>query len=175
MYRKKLESCLKRVQKPARYIGNEFNSVHKEKKDGMMSFAFCFPDVYEVGMSHLGMKILYHMLNDREDTVCERVFAPWDDMEQEMKKEGIPLLSLESYTPVKEFDIVGFTLQYEMSYSNIVNMLKLAEIPLRTRERGENDPFICCGGPCAYHAEPLADLVDFFILGEGEEVNGEIM
>lgn len=175
MYRKKLESCLKRVQKPARYIGNEFNSVHKEKTDGMMSFAFCFPDVYEVGMSHLGMKILYHMLNEREDTVCERVFAPWDDMEQEMKEEGIPLLSLESYTPVREFDIVGFTLQYEMSYSNIVNMLKLAQIPLRTRERGESDPFVCCGGPCAYHAEPLSDLVDFFILGEGEEVNGEIM
>ena len=175
MYRKKLESCLKRVQKPARYIGNEFNSVHKDNTDGMMSFAFCFPDVYEVGMSHLGMKILYHMLNEREDTVCERVFAPWDDMEQEMKKEDIPLLSLESYTPVREFDIVGFTLQYEMSYSNIVNMLKLARIPLRTRERGENDPFICCGGPCAYHAEPLSDLIDFFILGEGEEVNGEIM
>ncbi len=175
MYKAKFGGCLKRVQKPARYIGNEFNSVHKEKTDDMMSFAFCFPDVYEVGMSHLGMKILYHMLNEREDTVCERVFAPWDDMEQEMKKEGIPLLSLESYTPVRDFDIVGFTLQYEMSYSNIVNMLRLAQIPLRTAERGMNDPFICCGGPCAYHAEPLSDLVDFFILGEGEEVNSEIM
>lgn len=175
MYRKKFEACLKRVQKPARYIGNEFNSVHKEKTDDIMSFAFCFPDVYEVGMSHLGMKILYHMLNDREDTVCERVFAPWDDMEKEMIKEDIPLLSLESYTPVKDFDIVGFTLQYEMSYSNIVNMLKLAKIPLRTKDRGEGDPFICCGGPCAYHAEPLSNLVDFFILGEGEEVNGEVM
>ncbi len=175
MYKKKLEACLKRVQKPTRYIGNEFGSVHKEWADGMMSFAFCFPDVYEVGMSHLGMKILYHMLNEREDTVCERVFAPWDDMEKEMEKENIPLLSLESYTPVRDFDIVGFTLQYEMSYSNIVNMLRLAGIPLRTRERGEDDPFICCGGPCAYHAEPLSDIVDFFILGEGEEVNGEIM
>ncbi|MBE7028438.1 MAG: TIGR03960 family B12-binding radical SAM protein [Ruminococcaceae bacterium] len=175
MYKTKFEGCLKRVQKPARYIGNEFNSIHKEKTEGMMSFAFCFPDVYEVGMSHLGMKILYHMLNDREDTVCERVFAPWDDMEKEMLNAGIPLLSLESYTPVKEFDIVGFTLQYEMSYSNVVNMLKLAEIPLRTAERGMEDPFVCCGGPCAYHAEPLSDLVDFFILGEGEDVNGEIM
>ncbi len=175
MYKKKLEACLKRVQKPTRYIGNEFGSVHKERTEDMMSFAFCFPDVYEVGMSHLGMKILYHMLNEREDTVCERVFAPWDDMEKEMEKENIPLLSLESYTPVKEFDIVGFTLQYEMSYSNIVNMLRLAGIHLRTRERGEDDPFICCGGPCAYHAEPLSDIVDFFILGEGEEVNGEIM
>ncbi len=175
MYKQKFESCLKRVQKPARYIGNEFNSIHKEKNDTMMSFAFCFPDVYEVGMSHLGMKILYHMLNEREDTVCERVFAPWDDMEKEMQKEGVPLLSLESYTPVRDFDIVGFTLQYEMSYSNVVNMLKLAEIPLRTKERERTDPFVCCGGPCAYHAEPLSDLVDFFILGEGEEVNGEIM
>lgn len=176
-YRRAYEGCLKRVQKPARYIGNEFGSVHKDlsANPDMMSFAFCFPDVYEVGMSHLGMKILYHMLNERADTVCERVFAPWDDMEQEMRKNAIPLLSMESYRPVKDFDIVGFTLQYEMSYSNVVNMLELAEIPLRTRERTADDPFVCCGGPCAYHAEPLAELVDFFILGEGEEVNNEIM
>ncbi len=174
-YRTDYEDCLRRVQKPARYIGNEFGSVHKKKTDDMMSFAFCFPDVYEVGMSHLGMKILYHMLNERDDTVCERVFAPWDDMERLMRERDIPLLSMESCAPVREFDIVGFTLQYEMSYSNVVNMLDLAGIPLRTRERGEGDPFVCCGGPCAYHAEPLAELVDFFILGEGEEVNGEIM
>ena len=175
MYRAKLEKCLKRVQKPARYIGNEFNSVHKEWTADIMSVAFCFPDVYEVGMSHLGMKILYHMLNNREDVVCERVFAPWDDMEQEMIKEGIPLLSMESAKPVGDFDIVAFTLQYEMSYSNIVNMLHLAGIPLRVAERSLDDPFVCCGGPCAYHAEPLSDLVDFFILGEGEEVNSEVM
>ena len=175
MYRIKLEQCLKKVQKPARYIGNEFNSVHKEWTPDTVSVAFCFPDVYEVGMSHLGMKILYHMLNDKQDTVCERVFAPWDDMEQEMRKEGIPLLSLESAKPVKDFDLVGFTLQYEMSYSNIINMLDLAKIPLRTKERKLSDPFIHCGGPCAYHAEPLSDIVDFFILGEGEEVNGEIV
>ena len=175
MYRAKLEKCLKRVQKPARYIGNEFNSVHKEWTADIMSVAFCFPDVYEVGMSHLGMKILYHMLNNREDVVCERVFAPWDDMEQEMIKEGIPLLSMESAKPVGEFDIVAFTLQYEMSYSNIVNMLHLAGIPLRVTERSVDDPFVCCGGPCAYHAEPLSNLVDFFILGEGEEVNSEVM
>lgn len=174
MYKKKFEACLKRVQKPARYIGNEFNSVHKDKTEEMMSFAFCFPDVYEVGMSHLGIKILYHLMNEWDDMVCERVFAPWDDMEAEMEKANIPLLTLESYTPVKEFDMVGFTLQYEMSYSNIVNMLRLAGIPLRTREREVGDPFICCGGPCAYHAEPLSDLVDFFILGEGEEVMREI-
>lgn len=176
-YRRAYESCLNLVQKPARYIGNEFGSVHKDWQNDpdMMSFAFCFPDVYEVGMSHLGMKILYHLLNEREDTACERVFAPWDDMETEMRKNNIPLLSMESYTPVRDFDIVGFTLQYEMSYSNVVNMLDLAGIPLRTRERSLNDPFVCCGGPCAYHAEPLAELVDFFILGEGEEINSEIM
>ena len=149
MYRAKLEQCLKRVQKPARYIGNEFNSIHKEWKPGMMSVAFCFPDVYEVGMSHLGMKILYHMLNEREDTVCERVFAPWDDMEQELRREGIPLLSMESALPVRNFDMIAFTLQYEMSYSNIVNMLELAGVPLRTAERKREDPFVYCGGPCA--------------------------
>lgn len=175
MYRAKLEQCLKRVQKPARYIGNEFNSIHKEWSSDMMSVAFCFPDVYEVGMSHLGMKILYHMLNEREDTVCERVFAPWDDMEQEMRKEGIPLLSMESAKPVRDFDMIAFTLQYEMSYSNIVNMLDLAEVPLRCAERQRDDAFVYCGGPCAYHAEPLAELVDFFVLGEGEEMNSEIM
>ncbi len=171
----KFEGCLRRVQKPARYIGNEFNSVHKTEREGLVSFAFCFPDVYEVGMSHLGMKILYHMMNERDDTVCERVFAPWVDMEDELRKNKIPLLSLESHTPVAEFDIVGFTLQYEMSYSNIINMLDLAEIPLRSAERDEECPFVCAGGPCAYNGEPLADIIDFFILGEGEEINNEII
>lgn len=174
MHEQLFEKCLLNVQKPARYIGNEFGSVHKENKN-LMSFAFCFPDVYEVGMSHLGMKILYHMLNDREDTVCERVFAPWVDMEEEMKKVSLPLLSLESHRPVKEFDIVGFTLQYEMSYSNIINMLSLAEIPLLAKDRTIFDPFVCAGGPCAYNGEPIADFIDFFIIGEGEEINNEIM
>lgn len=174
-YEQLFEKCLLKVQKPARYIGNEFGSVHKENRSGLMSFAFCFPDVYEVGMSHLGMKILYHMLNDRSDTVCERVFAPWTDMEEEMKKYSLPLLSLESHTPVGDFDMVGFTLQYEMSYSNIVNMLNMAKIPLYSEERKEGDPFVCAGGPCAYNGEPIADFVDFFIIGEGEEVNNEIM
>ncbi|MBE7024385.1 MAG: TIGR03960 family B12-binding radical SAM protein [Ruminococcaceae bacterium] len=174
-YKIKFEAALKRIQKPARYVGNEFNSVHKKNFLELVKFAFCFPDVYEVGMSHLGMKILYHMMNEREDTVCERVFAPWVDMEEEMRKDGIPLLSLESHVPVKEFDIVGFTLQYEMSYSNILNMLDLAEIPLKSAERKENDPFVCAGGPCAYNGEPIADIVDFFILGEGEEVNNEFL
>ncbi len=174
-FESKFEVCLKKVQKPARYIGNEFNSVHKENFSDLVSFAFCFPDVYEVGMSHLGMKILYHMMNERTDTVCERVFAPWVDMEEELRKNNIPLLSLESHIPVSEFDIVGFTLQYEMSYSNVVNMLDLAGIPLKSADRGENDTFVCAGGPCAYNGEPLADIVDFFILGEGEEVNNEIL
>ncbi len=174
MYKTKFEKLLTKVQKPSRYTGNEFNSVHKEW-EGRTSFAFCFPDVYEVGMSHLGMKILYHMMNEREDTVCERVFAPWVDMEEQMRENGIPLLSLESRMPISEFDLVGFTLQYEMSYSNIINMLDLANIPLRSRERTLAHPFVCAGGPCAYHAEPLADIVDFFILGEGEEVNNEIL
>lgn len=175
IYDAKFEKLLKKVQKPSRYIGNEFNSVHKTVDEDMMTFAFCFPDVYEVGMSHLGMKILYHMLNEREDTFCERVFAPWPDMEDLMKESEIPLLSMESRTPICEFDIVGFTLQYEMSYSNVVNMLRLGNIPLRTRERTKDDPFVCAGGPCAYNGEPIADIIDFFILGEGEEVNNEIM
>ena len=175
LYKAKFESCLKKIQKPARYIGNEFNSVHKENNGDLMSFAFCFPDVYEVGMSHLGMKILYHMLNEREDTVCERVFAPWTDMEEEMRKNDIPLLSLESHTPIRDFDIIGFTLQYEMSYSNILNMLDLAGIPMLSADRKDEYPFICAGGPCAYNGEPLADIIDFFILGEGEEINNEIM
>lgn len=174
MYKTKFEKALNKIQKPSRYTGNEFNSVHKEW-DNRIHFAFCFPDVYEVGMSHLGMKILYHMMNEREDTVCERVFAPWVDMEEQMRENAIPLLSLESWRPVSQFDLVGFTLQYEMSYSNIINMLDMADIPLRSRERGEDCPFVCAGGPCAYHAEPLADIVDFFILGEGEEVNNEIL
>lgn len=175
LYKTKFEASLKKVQKPARYIGNEFNSVHKENFGELIKFAFCFPDVYEVGMSHLGMKILYHMMNERDDTVCERVFAPWVDMEEELRENEIPILSLESHVPICEFDIVGFTLQYEMSFSNVINMLDLAKIPLKSRDRGEGVPFVCAGGPCAYNGEPLADIIDFFILGEGEEVNNEIL
>lgn len=171
----KLKKILPRVTKPTRYIGNEYNSIHKKEGEYSVRFAFCFPDVYEVGMSHLGMKILYHMLNDRSDTYCERVFAPWVDMEEKMRKECIPLFSLETHTPVKDFDMVGFTLQYEMSYSNIVNMLDLADIPLKSKDRGEKDPFVVFGGPCAYSAEAIADFADFFILGEGEEVNNEVI
>lgn len=163
------------MEKPTRYIGNEYNSVHKDLKNINIRFAFCFPDVYEVGMSHLGMKILYHLLNNEEDIYCERVFAPWVDMEKKMRENNIPLFSLETMSPVADFDFIGFTLQYEMSYSNIVNMLKLAFVAPLSSERGEGDPFVCFGGPCAYSAEAIADFADFYMLGEGEEVMIEVM
>lgn len=164
-----LDKILKRVQKPGRYTGGEYNSIKKNPEDVKIRYAFCFPDSYEIGMSHLGMKILYHLLNEREDTFCERVFAPWPDMEEEMRKEEIPLFSLETKTPVKEFDFVGFTLQYEMCYTNVVNMLDLAGIPLYSKDRGEDCPFIYAGGSCTYNGEPVADFFDFFSIGEGEE------
>ena len=169
-----IEKFLLDVQKPARYIGGEMGSVVKDFEKYDCKVAFCFPDTYEIGMSHLGMKILYHMINEREDSLCERVFAPWIDMEQKMREHNIPLYSLENKKAVKEFDLVGFTLQYEMSYTNILNMLDLAEIPLLSKDRREG-PFVCVGGPCAYNSEPLADFVDFVMLGEGEEIFGEVI
>lgn len=169
------DEILYRVTKPARYIGNELNSIKKDLKDVEIRFAFCFPDVYEVGMSHLGMKILYHLLNERNDIYCERVFAPWVDMEDEMRKNNIPLFALESKDAIADFDFIGFTLQYEMSYTNIVNMLDLAGVPLTFKERGEDAPFVICGGPCAYNPEPLWDIADIFVIGEGEEVTNEIL
>lgn len=175
MLKKRIENILPLVEKPARYIGNEFNSVHKNADDVKIRFAFCFADTYEIGMSHLGMKILYHLLNEREDTWCERVFAPWVDMEDEMRKNDIPLFALESMDPISEFDFVGFTLQYEMCYSNIINMLDMGNIPLYQKDRKEGDPFVVMGGPCAYSAEALAPFADFFQLGEGEEMMNECM
>ncbi|MBE7054541.1 MAG: TIGR03960 family B12-binding radical SAM protein [Ruminococcaceae bacterium] len=172
---KNLDKLLSRVQKATHYSGGELNSVIKNPDEVEIRYAFAFPDTYEVGMSHLGMKILYHILNMRQDTYCERVFAPWIDMEEEMRKEGVPLFSNETHTPVREFDFLGITLQYEMCYSNILNMLELSGIPLRSVDRGEDDPFVNAGGPCAYNPEPLADIVDFFTMGEGEEVIGELM
>ncbi len=169
------DDILQSVEKPARYTGGELNSVTKDPTKVNIRFAFCFPDVYEVGMSHLGMKILYSQLNEREDTYCERVFAPWTDMEARMRENGIPLFSLETHDSVGDFDLVGFTLQYEMSYTNILNMLDLAGIPLQRTEREDGHPFVCAGGPCAYNPEPLADFVDFFMLGEGEEIINEVM
>ena len=169
------DKLFSRVQKATHYCGGELNSVIKNPEEVSIRYAFAFPDTYEVGMSHLGMKILYHVLNKREDTYCERVFAPWTDMEEGMRKEGVPLFTNETHTPVKEFDFLGITLQYEMCYSNILNMLDLAGIPLLAKDRGEDDPFVNGGGPCAYNAEPLADFFDFFTMGEGEEVIGELM
>ena len=169
------DNILKKVEKPSRYTGNEWNMVQKDPKTVDIRFAFCFPDTYEIGMSHLGMKILYHLLNERSDTYFERVFAPWTDMEEEMRKNDIPLFTLETHEPVRNFDIVGFTLQYEMSYTNVINMLDLAGIPLLSSDREEVHPFVCAGGPCAYNPEPLADIIDFFMMGEGEEVINEVM
>lgn len=169
------DKILIKVEKPARYTGGELNSVIKKPEDVTIRFAFCFPDSYEVGMSHLGMKILYHMMNERADTWCERVFAPWIDMEAAMRENGIPLYALESRDPVGGFDLVGFTLQYEMSYTNVVNMLDLAGVPILSAARGHGDPFVLGGGPCAYNPEPVADIFDFFVLGEGEEATGEVL
>lgn len=169
------DDILFKVEKPARYIGGEVNSYNKDTNKVDIRFAFCFPDVYEVGMSYLGMKILYYTLNQREDTYCERVFAPWPDMEREMRKHKIPLYALESKDSLDKFDFIGFTLQYEMSYTNILNMLNLSNIPVRASERREKDPIVMCGGPCAYNPEPLYDVADFFVLGEGEIVMDEIM
>ena len=163
------DKILSRVTKPTRYTGGELNAVIKDPKTVDIRFGFCFPDVYEIAMSHLGLKIIYHTLNTRSDTYCERVFAPWDDMEQEMIKYSIPLFALETGDDVTHFDVLGFTLQYELSYSNFVNMFKLANIPVLAEERGEEYPLVYGGGPCAYNAEPIADIFDFFMLGEGEE------
>ena len=170
-----LDKILKVVERPSRYIGNEFNSVHKDLAGINIRFGFCFADVYEIGMSHLGMKILYHLLNSADDIYCERFFTPWVDMEEKMRENNIPLFSLETKTPAREFDFLGFTLQYEMSYTNILNMLELGNIPLMSEDRTEDDPIICAGGPCAYNPEPLAPFIDFFMMGEGEESMMEIM
>ena len=169
------DDILCRVEKPARYIGGEINSYNKDKNSVDIRYAFCFPDVYEVAMSHLGTKILYYVMNEREDTYCERCFAPWPDMEKALRESNIPLGTLETKDSLREFDILGFTLQYEMSYTNILNMLDMCNIPLRASERGEEYPIVMMGGPCAYNPEPLYDIADAFVLGEGEEVTNEIL
>ncbi|HAT4351240.1 TIGR03960 family B12-binding radical SAM protein [Clostridium perfringens] len=163
------DDILYRVEKPSRYVGGELNEVIKDPKEVDIRFGFCFPDVYEVGMSHLGSRILYHVLNQRKDTYCERVYAPWPDMEKLMRENNIPLYALETKDPINEFNFLAFTLQYEMSYTNILNMLNMGGIPLRASERTEKDPLVIAGGPCAYNPEPLYDIVDIFQLGEGEE------
>ena len=162
------DSLLLKVEKPARYIGNEINIVNKPLDSIKTRFALCFPDVYEIGMSHLGLQILYFFLNRRDDVYCERAFAVWNDMENILRENKIPLFSLETETSLKEFDFVGFTLQYEMSYTNVINMLDLAGIPIYANERTEDAPIICGGGPCSYNPEPMAEIFDFFYIGEGE-------
>ncbi|OWZ83926.1 TIGR03960 family B12-binding radical SAM protein [Natranaerobius trueperi] len=162
-----LREILTRVEKPGRYVGNEWNSITKEWGD-RFSVALAFPDIYEVGMSNLGLKILYHTINKQDWAVCERVYSPWIDMENELRANDLPLYSLETFTPLNEFDVVGFTLQYELSYTNVLNALDLGKIPVRSSERSEEDPIVIAGGPNAFMPEPLADYIDVFIIGEGE-------
>ena len=170
-----LQRILPTVQKPARYTGGEYNEVKKELNDVRVRVAFCFPDTYEIGMSNVGMRILYGVMNEMEGVWCERVFAPWSDMEEAMVKHALPLWALESQDPVKDFDMIAFTIGYEMSYTNILNMLRLAHIPLYAKDRKELKNIVFAGGVCAFNPEPLADYIDFFSLGEGEEITPEIV
>ncbi len=162
------DEILLKIDKPARYIGNEVNSVVKNKDEIDIRFCMCFPDVYEIGMSHLGIQILYDMFNNREDTWCERVYSPWPDLHKIMKEESIPLFSLESQDPIKEFDFLGITIQYEMCYTNIIQVLDLSGIPIKAIDRTEADPIVIGGGPCTYNPEPISDFFDVFYMGEGE-------
>ena len=168
------DEILLSIDKPARYIGGEVNSVMKDPSQVDIRFAMCFPDVYEISMSHLGIQILYDMFNRREDVWCERVFSPWVDLDRVMREKKIPLFALESQDPVKEFDFLGITLQYEMSYTNILQVLDLSGIPLHACDRTEEDPIVIGGGPCAYNPEPLADFFDVFYIGEGETLYDRI-
>lgn len=165
-----LEKMLRKVEKPARYTGGEVNSVKKDPEQVSVRFGFAFPDTYEIGMSYMGMQILYNILNRNEKIYCERIFAPAEDMEALMREEGRKLFTLETFTPVDELDIVGFTLQYELSYTNVLNILDLSGMPLHSADRGEEFPVIVAGGPCAYNPEPLADFIDLFMIGDGEEL-----
>lgn len=173
--KKEIEKILQFIQKPARYCGGELNSVVKDPEKVDLRYAFCFPDLYEIGMSHLGMKILYSLVNSREDAWCERVFAPDSDMEQQMRENNIRLFALESEDEIRDFDIIGFTLMYELSYTNVLNMLDLAGIPLKSADRHTLTPIIACGGPCACNPEPIADFVDIVFLGDGEESTMQVL
>ncbi len=169
------DEILLKIEKPARYIGNEINAIYKDKDAVDVRFAMCFPDVYEIGMSYLGIQILYDMLNRRDDVVCERVYSPWMDLDPIMREEGIPLFALESQDPVKDFDFLAFTIQYEMCYTNILQVIDLAQIPMFSKDRTESDPIVIGGGPCTYNPEPLADFFDIFYIGEGETVYYDLM
>lgn len=162
------DEILMKIDKPARYIGNELNSIKKDKEKVAIRFAMCFPDVYEIGMSHLGVQILYDMFNKMEDVWCERVYSPWPDLHKIMKEEHIPLFGLESQEPIKNLDFIGFTLNYEMCYTNVLQILDLGQIPLLAKDRTEDDPLVIGGGCCTYNPEPMADFFDLFYMGEGE-------
>ena len=170
-----INELLLTVRKPGRYVGGEWNSVKKEWTPDSVKFLLAFPDVYEIGMSHLGIKILYGILNDRQDVLCERAFAPWTDFEKVLRDNAIPLFSLESRKPLKDFDIVGFSLAYELSYTNALNMLDLGGIPVKSSDRGDGDPIVIAGGPCCYNPEPMSDFIDAFVIGDGEDVINEII
>ena len=164
------DEILLKIEKPARYIGNEVNSVMKDHEKVSIRFAMCFPDVYEIGMSHLGIQILYDLLNAREDVYCERVYSPWMDLDEVMRKKQIPLFALESQDPIIDVDFLGSSIQYDMCNSIILQVLDLSGIPMLAAERGENDPIVIGGGPCVYNPEPLAEFFDLFYIGEGETV-----
>ena len=168
------DEILLSIEKPARYIGNEVNSVMKDPEQVDIRFAMCFPDVYEIGMSHLGIQILYHMFNERPDVWCERVYSPWPDLDARMRKDNIPLFSLESQEPIRSFDFLGITIQFEMCYTNILQVLELSGIPLEASERTEEDPIVIGGGPCVYNPEPIAEFFDVFYIGEGETVYDQL-
>lgn len=168
------DEILLSIEKPARYIGNEVNSVMKDSEQVDIRFAMCFPDVYEIGMSHLGIQILYHMFNERPDVWCERVYSPWPDLDARMRKDNIPLFALESQEPIRSFDFLGITIQFEMCYTNILQVLELSGIPLEASERTEEDPIVIGGGPCVYNPEPIAEFFDIFYIGEGETVYDQL-
>src|SRR5262245_54744353 len=174
-YKKILDSILPTVEKPARYVGGEWNQIKKDPAHIDCSIALCFPDAYEIGMSHLGLKILYGLLNGRQGWAAERVYAPWPDMESRLRERHVPLVSLESYTPLSKFDVVGFSLQYEMTYTNVLTMLDLGGIPIHTESRTLESPLVIAGGPTVYSCEPIADFIDVFVVGDGEEAFPELI
>ena len=169
------DEILMKIDKPARYIGNELNSIKKDKEKVAIRFAMCFPDVYEIGMSHLGVQILYDMFNKMEDVWCERVYSPWHDLDKVMREQKIPLFALESQDPIKDFDFLGITIQFEMCYTNILQILDLSQIPLHAKDRTLDDPFVIGGGPCTYNPEPIAEFFDIFYIGEGETAYDELL
>ena len=170
-----IDDLLPLVSRPSRYIGKEVNTHRKDPAVAKLRFALAFPDLYEIGMSYVGLHLLYHLLNSLEGVVCERVFSPWFDMEERLRSREIPLMSLESRIPLREFDIIGFSLQYELTYTNVLNILDLGGLPLRASERDEDLPLVIAGGPCAMQPEPLAEFVDAFLLGEAEEALPEML